>query len=352
MKRSLNRSAPVVTLLSPSPAASIRAREWISQWTGFTTVAAHMTPEIDDFNNLFRSSFLPNMKWNSVFLQCPRAGTILHWLSVASARDKAGPLELLAVQEAASLVEARNMLAESIHKTASIPTIFFKNTMGFSVTAKELLGRHNLPVLDWSRTAMNESSTVTPESGELKEVAIPAYDDATYPNGTTFLSNFSQSPLVRPVVGLYQFPSGMCLRPLPAAKEDRQLSPPSLIFHTDTLKGLSEEESIVSGKIGYSGNGRGQIMVRHRDLQGLDVRFCENPKYSSMFSEAQESLLAGSLSELQSKHVLGGMKGQADPKINRADCWAEFRANLSRPAGFVPGSRQPRIAKPPDIPYE
>ena len=93
----------------------------------------------------------------------------------------------------------------------------------------------------------------------------------------------------------------------------------------------------------------------------VDIRLCPATKPSSMFAEAQESLLASSLSELQSKHVLthhsakdtAAADREADPKTNNMDCWVEFRANIRNPKGFLPRqSASPRTAKAPDLPYE
>ena len=73
-----------------------------------------------------------------------------------------------------------------------------------------------------------------------------------------------------------------------------------------------------------------------------------------MFAEAQESLLAASLPELQSSHVLEGAKGTVDPKTERMDCWAEFRATVRNPRGFLKRNEVivTKTAKAPDLPYE
>lgn len=91
-------------------------------------------------------------------------------------------------------------------------------------------------------------------------------------------------------------------------------------------------------------------MIRHNDMRGIDVRFCSSYKPSSMFCEAQESLLASSLDELQSTNVLKST-GKVDPRTLQTDCWVEFRANISRPMGYLKKT-QPKIAKAPDLPYE
>ena len=113
-------------------------------------------------------------------------------------------------------------------------------------------------------------------------------------------------------------------------------------------------------RIGYSGlgPGHGQVMLLHKDLIGLDIRYCPRTTVSSTFSEAQESLLAGSLEELQSTNILlsGSEKAIGDKRIGNSDCWVELRANLKRPSKYWQrsknSSRKQKIAKIPDIPFE
>ena len=94
---------------------------------------------------------------------------------------------------------------------------------------------------------------------------------------------------------------------------------------------------------------------------GMHVRLCSQQKPSSRFAEAQDSLFASSLSELQSQDVLlAKEETSADPRTNNTDCWVEFRANLRHPLGFLPlssllstaSSSPPKIAKAPNLPYE
>ena len=112
---------------------------------------------------------------------------------------------------------------------------------------------------------------------------------------------------------------------------------------TDNDSSSTSTTAVATAKIGYNGTAKGQIMVQTGDWTGLDVRFCESTKYSSMFAEAQASLQAGSLPELQREE---------DGKLKDGDCWVEFRANLRHPAGFMRRRKPPRIAKIPDLPYE
>jgi hypothetical protein len=103
-------------------------------------------------------------------------------------------------------------------------------------------------------------------------------------------------------------------------------------------------------------------------VTGLEIRISEAAAdgwvMSSSFDESQESLLAGSVAELQSAHVTSEGKSdgidttsvEGDAKSGKGDCWVEFRSNVTRPAGFVNSllKKSPGItvAKPPDLPYD
>ena len=234
----------------------------------------------------------------------------------------------------------------------------------------------------------------------LREVVIPHFD-------STPIKSFPASALSRPKTGLYQWPAclgsrssgtpsstGIVIRPLPTASEDRILPPPSLIFQCADLEvAAAEDLQDIPGtelaKIGFSGDGRGgQYMVQNASLDGLDVRLCDSTELSSSFAEAQDALLSASLNELQSANVMaegnegegtrndGGSRGSDDESRSDAlngvgDCWIEFRANMKNPKGFFGSkgrtagggdrsliignsrrSKQQRVAKAPDLPYE
>eukprot|EP00980_Cylindrotheca_fusiformis_P018943 scaffold6331_cov195-Cylindrotheca_fusiformis.AAC.7 len=182
--------------------------------------------------------------------------------------------------------------------------------------------------------------------GGLKEVAVPFFDFAEYKDGSTFFSHFSEAR--RPVFGVYQWgDSGTRIRPLPTASEDRRLPPPSLIFHNKDLSQIKETAGVEVAKIGYGGNKIGQLMLQHEDLLGLDIRLCSSADVTSAFCEAQDSLLAGSLNELQSTNTLlaAGEEGKDDERIGEADCWVEVRANLKSPSGYLTRSVGSRVRK-------
>ena len=191
----------------------------------------------------------------------------------------------------------------------------------YPVESKHLVDG-DLPLLDVSSllSYQEENDLLTPSQqtrktgvSGIRELVIPTFD-------SVIQMQLSSCPdLSRPKLGLYQWPTsknknGLVIRPLPSATEDRELSPPSLVFQCDNLvscvKSLRDTEhtdrtETALAKVGFSGCGRGgQYMIRNKLLKGLDIRICETTELSSSFAEAQEALLAASLDELQSVNVL------------------------------------------------
>lgn len=339
MKASLVVSKPVVTFLSPSPVASRRAADRLAQWS---TSFRHLPP-------VNAPVMAAGMNWDTVALQCSSSHTILQWLAPARATREDIPHSLLAVQRSnldQELRETQQRLWKELESTMSRPKLMLSGLLRWSVLLKHLLGASLLPVVDLRYEDAERRPFSAPVEG-LKELAIPFSEESTYLDGEKFISKLSTLP--SPVTGLYQL-DRLRLRPLPGALDDRILPPPSIILHSSELPNSVGEETSVS-KIGFTGTGKGgQVMLRHDDVKGLDVRLCSSNSLSSMFAEAHESLLAGSLSQLQSAYVEGS-SGQIDPKTNQTDCWIEFRTTMTNPSGYW-RSKKARIAKPPDLPYE
>ena len=198
------------------------------------------------------------------------------------------------------------------------------------------------------------------------------------------------------------------------------LSPPTLVFQCDSLQEIQDliskqvqrdqnlNLSINTSKVGFSGSANGQLQITVPNLHGLELRFCDSSQLSSSFAEAQESLMAGSLTELQNVNVMaegrGGISGgsgsggsidhsllngksrdddddddddekdafksRIDSMNGLGDRWVEFRANVKKPAGYLKNvlvsrttntssitagggaGRTSRIAKAPTLPYE
>lgn len=362
----------VVSFLSPSARASRLAQEKLAALLGWKAIIGEQKGATSTADAIDRVS-----------LECPRSGTVLQWLTFDKTQsdrkvDERNPFRLLAVQDAPSALTATQQLQQAIEASTSSTKMKLKRMFGQPVTAKDLLGKSTLPLLNFQPSFLTTEERQQQKNdpfvdGCLKEIAIPTFDDAVYSDGQTLREHLSAAPLHRPVTGLYQLTTGssssngLCLRPLPTGVEDRKLSAPSLVIHQDSLENLSWVTEMDDGqmastngdfyvyKIGYNGIGKGQLMIRSPDWCGIDLRFCQHTKHRAGFNEAQEALLAGSLPSIQSTHVLDGARGTIDPRTDKMDCWVEFRASVRNPLGFWSNRRnhnKPRIAKVPDIPYE
>jgi len=304
-----------------------------------------------------------------------------------------------------AISDARNIIAEEILKNRQYSTTTsrlmtrvksavanYRNLNGSS-TAWEILSGDNLPILSLPTTATTTAAAAASpvDSGSsasmqevpfLKEIVIPSFDFASYEDGSTIFTRLSFSePMKRVVTGVYQWPDSLTsIRPLPTSAEDRRLPPPSVIFFHNDVSGTVEDitssrrhgggngdndgDVMAASRIGYNGLGDGQVMLEHPDLLGLDVRLCPKPNVSPAFSEAQESLLAASMDELQNANTLNAGRSEEakdDERVGKGDCWVELRANAKQPGGFFrsggvtvtrSSSRKQRIAKIPDLPYE
>ena len=365
MNRTPRLSKPLVTILSPSHLASRNAQSILNAVVGLEEVALNSFGD-DALNKASPLSFAGlSRRWVSVASKCPSSGSIVHFCSLENASEKScreSPFALLGVTDfrddegnERAIQGFRDLFAAHLKSQSFFSTI--RSSMGGSAGLLASALTNGLPLLSLPPT--QELSEPAQESGGLKEVVIPHYDYATYDDGSTLLGTMGKSMMTRPAVGVYQWVGSTTrIRPLPTAAEDQRLPPPSLIFHCQNPEDINvEQHGAQSAKIGYGGTGRGQLMVLHKDLIGLDVRFCPQLKVSSAFSEAQESLLAGALDDLQSTNTLltGDETAKEDEKIGKADCWVELRANLKQPKGYLDRSRtsaMPRRAKAPDLPFE
>ncbi len=362
-------SSPVVTLLSPSPTASKRAQQLLHALVGLEPLSLSILSD-DLLNQAFQSS-LPGFsrQWHSTASLCPISGSILHFCSIEDG-DKSGPLGLIGLTDSCkstpqgSIEKFRDLLAIYIkdHSTS----IKVNGSLGRAVSPMSLLksvSTGGLPLTEFPVACHGSVSGQDHHATSgLKEIVVPYFDYATFSDGSSFLSRISDAGLARPKVGVYKWTNSIThIRPLPTAGEDHRLSPPSLIFQCENLDDTFSKTNLglKVAKIGYSGYKTGQLMMLHPDLEGIDIRFCSEETISSAFSEAQESLLAASLEELQSSNTLlsGGEEAKEDHRVGKADCWVEVRANLKRPSGYFQRTggtspTKPRIANIPDLPYE
>ena len=298
------------------------------------------------------------------------------------------PFALLSITESthddnptSSIQYCRKLLAQQLEATTATNKFKFnlKYLMKGEITPSDILrdivSSDGLPFLSLeSKENSSPSTRTTRENNDttnslpfLKEIVVPFFDYAEYNDGSTMLSKLGQADTKRPAVGVYQWPTSVtCIRPLPTAGEDTRVPSPSLIFHSnspdnETAITNMDKNGIRKAPIGFSGGMTdGQTMVRHEHLLGLDIRYCHQTQIKSAFCEAQESLLAGSLEELQSTNALlsRGEKAKDDHRTNNSDCWVEVRANLKQPSGYwtrassFKRSGSVRVAKVPDLPYE
>ncbi len=394
MIRSRALNAPVITILSPCLTASKKAVSLLSAVGNMEEIP----PLAEDssnkaLNDAFKSS-LPGLSqsWDSVGARCRLSGSIVHFCSTKEHSDgkaQNAPFALLAITDEdksipnkdersqAAISRFRNLLAARINNENGMNSTLLnlKSLISGNLTIKDLLknvSSDGLPLLSIpekleSAEFFTENETLEHEKDSslpfLKEVVVPYFDDASYRDGSTLMSKLFRHTPNRPAVGVFEWPdSTTCIRPLPTAGEDKFLPPPSLIFHSESPTDLVKMREIGfrEARIGYGGlgPGHGQVMLLHENLRGLDIRYCPRTTVSSSFSEAQESLLAGSLDELQSANVLasGGGRSINDPLIDRADCWVEVRASLKQPSNYWQRSKKvagkQKIAKVPDLPYE
>ena len=348
-------------------------------------------------NDALDSAYKPFLTqgFNSIGCFDKESGTVVHLLSVSNDSDSEQfDLSLLSItdsgndhDDAAKCVqEARDEISRHIDKRTqnamklAALKAFKKSISPQNLTSLEL----PLLVLPTNKTSNDDAAFIpnkTPSS-KLREIAIPFNYESTYADGSSLSQKLSLSNLTRPKTGLYQMGNGgLVIRPLPSATSDFTLPSPSFIFQCDSLK--NKEQALVNGvalsKLGCNGIERGQMLIHHHDVQGIELRFCEARQLSSSFAEAEESLMAGSLNELQNANVMvegGKTKSQYDVKIDVSnnsgnqgakklridamnglgDCWVEFRANIKHPLGFFDKKARTktvqRTAKAPDLPYE
>jgi len=400
MTNSSSPSSPagtVLTFLSPSTAYSRSAVELLNASLGLIPINNSTSNMRDSLDNLHFGSG-GQEKWHSTASYCQTSGTILHFLSLSTNdnnndnqdKDSMVPLQLISIHGLGSIADCRQSLANTIQsKQYTIETrlrgvIFnFMHKLGKQITPAWILASnptvHVSPILELTNHSKDNCVTIDVTSheniGKLRELVLPFF-----PNDSSLQSKLSKSSLARPLPGLYQCSvdstdeskdtianNGLIFRPLPAAEEDLTLSQPSLVFQcqhlTDSQK-LIKQKGGTTYKIGWKGDDKlGSLMVRHPSLLGLDIRLVQSVTDdwipTAAFDESTESLLAGSLDDLQSSHVNsnGNVSDDSlvkDEKIGNGDCWIEMRSNVTRPSGFIKQFKKKKqtIAKPPDLPFE
>ena len=388
----------IITLLSPSEDAAMRSRDALCRYFGAKEASSSSSSVGTNEEGV---TFADELFGPSILLETGSNSSLLHLLPMLPNRyldsesQRQSELSLLSIMKHDGHVgELRSKLGAEIkrkHKSTFLVRCKLNLSRMWgkeSVTDKAcnvLVGKEEQIFLDLPQEDSNIQKKLSkgevmenPKGCRLKEVVIPFFTSSTDPMIQSIGGRFSLSALKRPqssspgrsIVGVYEWPTVGCgikpllFRPIPAARNDMSLPYPSLIFHCDSLEEQASNFDNVA-KVGFSGGiqshrtrASSQIIVQHRDLQGLDLRFCDSETIPLGFAEAQDALFASSLAELQNTNVMAeGSKGheKSDPMTNVGDCWVEFRAHMKHPGGFLGTKRRSspmRVAKAPDLPYE
>lgn len=258
------KSRFVLTLVSPSPTSSIKARDALMQWfKGIETISETNSNLILGVSSIFQPHF------HSLFLEL--GGMSLNFLSPQRSAS-GGRWSLLALQECSSAEESRSLLASALSTRASLVSLQLLNFMRRPFPASSLLGNGGDPLLQLrtsSERALTGGDMTKLSEGTIKEIAIPIkhQERSSLPS---FCTLFRNSDLNQPAVGLYQLPgSPTCVRPIPGcAKDDGDSLPLSIVIHVDSLSRIREESSterdLVPYLIGSSGiKKRQQLLLRH-----------------------------------------------------------------------------------------
>lgn len=388
-------SVPVVSILSPSPSASRRVQEVLYNCFGLEPVetnndvpfpqlsadcaaipfsSSSSSRQSSGIGGIFGTGF--PKKWDSTVSACPSSGVHINLLAASDDSKLSGSFSLLSISKME--VDVGNNASSSSsggirQAVSSINSGILSNVspLSMSMNLLKAVGRKppvlslfdnlSLPVLDLPARPMimnhcnNNEKSERPLFDGLKEIAY-----VTTACNDSSVHNLSRSALSRPKPGLFQWPlegigdhnhhnnrgsigsssGGLCIRPLPPAELDRKSIPFVLVFDCESVGQAQERASQCAGvstfKIGYGGLGNGQIRVKHHDLAGLDIRFCESRSVRAMFNEAQEAILSSSNDEAQSKNTMltSTTTGETDSKVGNGDCWGEFRATLTEPMGY------------------
>jgi hypothetical protein len=395
----------IITLLAPNPSAGKRVLQSIAKLTTYGELSrgkdesilpvlsakgedTTLVPLADGASTTmssvllrrFRRFVLPQPQWHSLSLQQGR--TIIQCLSLnhqwlemdASTKGGGPPFRVIGIQETndphtddddnnnngdnyASATAAAFRAALLAHVYQSVSPANLATSMFFS----RQLGPAALPL--WLDVVPTRSSEIIPTS--TTTTSSSSHDDNYFEDGdlkevVLYESLLMPHLLPSPVTGVYVTPTGLRIRPLPPAVLDRRPTSSTLIFHRSTSSSSNEssyddhDDNRFFRRIGYTGrHGHGgQLLFQHADNLGLRLCRVQQQPPRSMFAEAQDSLLASSLADLQSNRVLiktttkmdsnrdnnmlsaAGNDDDDDPRRNRSDCWVEVRAQLTTPSSF------------------
>ena len=396
MRRSRIYARPVISLLSSgSPTENVTP--FFNKFLDMKNISIKNTSD-DALDNAYSPIFNAGFESTACIDQ---AGSILHFLRLKNDDNSSNQLSLLAITDSGndcnddsmdlqfSIQHARDSIAQNLETSSKSAlkllgmTKFHKEIYPHNLTSLD----QGMPILVLPKENTAERKNADKDSSSIREIVLPFNVESRYKENMTLQQKLSSSGMYRPTVGLYQWPTGFpILRPLPAAETDLTLPNPSLIFQCTSLDRMQEKisDEVAMSKVGFNSlSSSGQLIIHHPAIEGIEIRLCESTELSSSFAEAQDSLMAGSLDDLQNVNVLaeGGAgktksmdvelysskssqgtqnmskeRGKVDAMNGLGDCWVEFIANMKRPVGFFDKKARAKpaqtIAKPPDLPYE
>lgn len=214
MKRSIAVRSPVLSFLSSSPSLSRRTQDLLStSLFSFKPLSLESLFRNDALDELFASK-VPGVgkQWDSIGSQCQKSGTIIHFLSLRSSnqtidvseRDANELHSLLAVTAdrnddspaEVAIQRLRDSIANELTSKpyGSCSKIALSHSAGRPILASHLFTfGGGLPLIELPLG--HTESQLTECSRGLKEVCIPHYDDVTYQDGSTLLSNGWRLPV-------------------------------------------------------------------------------------------------------------------------------------------------------------
>lgn len=385
----------MISLLSSGPTENVTP--FFNKFLDMKNITVNKNTSDDALDNAYSPIFNTGFESTACIDQF---GSILHFLRLKNNDNLSNQLSLLAITDSGndcnddsmdlqfSIQHARDSIAQNLDTSSKsalklLGMTKFRDIYPHDLTALD----QGMPILVLPAENIAEHKDADKVSSNIREIVLPFTVESRYKDNMTLQQKLSSSGMYRPKVGLYEWPTGFpILRPLPAAETDLTLSNPSLIFQCKSLDTMQEKisDEVTISKVGFNSlSSSGQLVIHHPAIQGIEIRLCESTELSSSFAEAQDSLMAGSLDDLQNVNVLaeGGAgktksmdvelysskssqgtqniskeRGKVDAMNGLGDCWVEFRANMKRPVGFFDKKARVKpvqtIAKPPDLPYE
>jgi hypothetical protein len=160
----------------------------------------------------------------------------------------------------------------------------------------------------------------------VKEIVLGIDSDQLFMDT---LSAMSKVKANRSVPSLFQFEdSSPALRLLPSAFS-------AMVLHVqdlDTAQSKLEQANLYGGRVGHNGISVGQVAVAAAPINGLDIRLCENLKYTPQFDEPEEAIYSGTIPDLQGTEE--NLKLNKLHEIN-GNCWMEFRSMVKLGLGIT-----------------